>query len=182
MGGVEERQEEAAIMMRRTAIGLSVVAALALAACDSDEAQITTTTLDAELLTTTSTSTPPETEATTTPETTEAPSEQVESYEVISRSSDEEGETLYILVPPGDYSDISMENFLGDLLEDETAVSGVEVFDDRAALDAALTDEGERTEEDDDLIEQHHLVSLVDGRQVDFQGPMSDYEDFIIGS
>lgn len=170
-------------MMRRSAIALSVVVAFAVAACDSEDAQITTTTVDAALLTTTTTSaTTSPSETTDTPDTTEAPADQVESYEVISRVSTEEGETLYILVPPGDYSDVTIENFLGNLLEDETAVSGAEIFDDRAALDAALKEEGERTEDEGELIEQHHLVSLHQGRQVNFQGPLSDYEDFVIGS
>lgn len=169
-------------MMRRTAIALSAVVALSVAACNSDEAQITTTTIDAALLTTTTASTtPPETEATDTTETTQ-PSEPVESWEVISRQSTDEGETLYILVEPGEYTDVSIENFLGDLLEEDTAVSGVEVFDDRAALDAALKPEGERTEQERQLIQQHHLVSLASGRQVNFRGPLSDYEDFILGS
>ena len=83
---------------------------------------------------------------------------------------------------PGEYSDVSIENFLGDLLEEETAVSGVEIFDDRAALDAALKPEDERTDEERQLIQQHHLVSLVDGRQVEFRGPLSEYPGFVIGS
>lgn len=164
---------------------LTAVTVLVLAACNSDEADITTTTLDASLLTTTTTSTTnPESDTTGdgTTDTTEEPSEPVASFEVISRTSSEEGETLYILVPPGEYSDVSMENFLGDLLEDETAVAGVEVFDDRAALDAALKAEDERTDQEAQLIEQHHLVTLVNGRQVEFQGPMSDFDDFVIGS
>ncbi|MFP3915938.1 MAG: hypothetical protein ACLFWM_13750 [Actinomycetota bacterium] len=171
-------------MSRRTATVLSVAIALSLAACDSEEAQITTTTIDATQLTTTSTTdtTASPGTADTAPDTTQEPADQVESYEVISRVSEEEGETLYILVAPGDYSDVSMENFLVTLLEDEPAVSGAEVFDDRAALDAALKDEEERTEDETELIGQHHLVSLVDGRQVDFQGPLEDFEDFIIGS
>lgn len=168
-------------MMRRSAIALSVVVAFAVAACDSEEAQITTTTVDAALLTTTTTTTTEPPGTTETPDTTE-PAEPIESYEVISRVSTEEGETLYILIEPGEYSDVTVENFLGNLLEDETAVSGAEIFDDRAALDAALKEEEERTEEEVELIEQHHLVSLDQGRQVNFQGPLSDYEDFVIGS
>lgn len=171
-------------MMRRSAIALSVVVAFALTACDSEEAQITTTTVDAALLTTTTTTSdttdPSETSQTTG--TTQPPADQVESYEVISRESTEQGETLYILVPPGDYSGVTMENFLGNLLEEDPAVSGAEIFDNRAALDAALKPEGERTEEETQLIEQHHLVTLQQGRQVNFQGPLSDYEDFVIGS
>ncbi|HSJ35045.1 MAG TPA: hypothetical protein VLB85_08320 [Acidimicrobiia bacterium] len=174
-------------MNKVTRIALAGFVALALAACSDDEAQITTTTLDASLLTTTTTigddgngeEQPPSTD---TSDTTAQPSDEVESFEVISRQSTEDGETLYILIPPGNYSDVSIENFLGDLLEDETAVSGVEVFDDRAALDASLKAEDERTAEEMQTIEDHHLVSLVDGRQVAFQGPLSDYEDFVIGS
>lgn len=170
-------------MKKRIAMSLAVTA-LVLVACNSDEAQITTTTLDASLLTTTTTTatTATDTTGSATTDTTEAPSDPVASYEVISRTSSEEGETLYILVPPGDYSDVSIENFLGDLLEDETAVAGVEVFDDRAALDAALKAEDERTDQETQLIEQHHLVTLVNGRQVEFQGPMSNFDDFVIGS
>ena len=80
------------------------------------------------------------------------------------------------------YTDVSIENFLGDLLEEETAVHGVEIFDDRAALEAALKPQEERTDEENQLIEQHHLVSLVEGRQVEFRGPLSEYPAFVIGS
>lgn len=158
---------------------------LALAvACNGDDAEVTVTTLDASLLTTTTTS-PTDTtgsDSTDASPTTSEESDAVESWEVISRTAAEDGETIYILVPPGNYSDISMENFLGDLLESETAVSGVEIFDDRVALDAALKAEEERTADELQAIEDHHLVSLVDGRSVSFQGPMSEYEDFVIGS
>lgn len=157
------------------------VVALALVACNSDDADLTTTTVDASQLTTA-----PETSTDSTVDsssaTTAVASDSVESFEIISRLSTEEGETLYILVPPGDYSDVSIENFLGDLLEDETAVSGVEVFDDRVALDAALKDEPERTADELQAIADHHLVSLHDGSQVEFQGPMDDFDDFVIGS
>jgi len=58
----------------------------------------------------------------------------------------------------------------------------VEIFDDRAALEAALKPQEERTDEENQLIEQHHLVSLVEGRQVEFRGPLSEYPAFVIGS
>lgn len=170
-------------MKKFKTIALAGVLVAGIAACNSDDAEITTTTIDASQLTTTTTTTtttqPAEAGST---ETTEDSSDPVETWEVISRTSDEEGETLYILVPPGNYSDVSMENFLGDLLEDETAVWGVEVFDDRAALDAALKPEEERTADELQAIEDHHLVTLRNGREVEFQGPMDDFEDFVIGS
>lgn len=159
-------------------------AAMLLAACNSDEADVTVTTIDASLLTTTTTATtttdqPDDTEPGGT---TQPPSDQIEDYEVISRTATEDGETLYLLVAPGNYSDVSIENFLGDLLEAETAVSGVEIFDDREALDAALKAEEERSADELQALEDHHLVSLVDGATVSFHGPLSEYEDFIIGS
>ncbi|HLU30315.1 MAG TPA: hypothetical protein VK088_01035 [Acidimicrobiia bacterium] len=175
-------------MKYRVPIALASLLALALAACNGDEAQITTTTLDASQLTTTTTtaSTGTDDGTGTTPDsgpTTTVPTgDPVESYEVIARVSEDDRETLYILVPPGEYTDVSMENFLGNLLEDETVVSDVEVFDDRAALDAAQKPADERTDEENELIEQHHLVSLQNARQVQFQGPMSEYDGFVIGS
>lgn len=160
------------------------VAALLLAACNSDEADVTVTTIDASLLTTTTaaTTTTDQPDDTEPGGTTQPPSDPIEDYEVISRTATEDGETLYILVAPGNYSDVSIENFLGDLLEAETAVSGVEVFDDREALDAALKAEEDRSADELQALEDHHLVSLVDGATVSFQGPLSEFEDFIIGS
>lgn len=165
-------------------LAIGVLASM-LGACNSDDAEITTTTADASLLTTTTTtdsSTDTSTTGTGGSDTTAAPAAAVESFEIISRQSTEDGETLYILIPPGDYSDVSIENFLGNLLEAETAVAGVEIFDDRVALDAALKAEAERTADELQAIADHHLVSLHEGREVQFQGPMGDFEDFIIGS
>lgn len=166
-------------------LAVAILMALSIAACNGEEAQITTTTLDAALLTTTTTSASDAVQSSDTTgaeDVTTTTAQQVQSWEIITRTSSDEGETLYILVTPGEYSDVSIENFLGDLLEEETAVSGVEIFDDRAALDAALKAEDERTDEENQLIEEHHLASLVDGRQVEFQGPLSDYPGFVIGS
>jgi hypothetical protein len=175
-------------MRRMTTTGLAALVALALAACDGEEAAITTSTADASQLTTTTT-VADGSEDTSGSDTTDAGptttvdmGDPIESYEVISRESTEDGETLYILVEPGDYSDISFENFLGDLLEDETAVSGVEVFDDRVALDAAIKAQDERTADELAALEDHHLVSLANGREVSFQGPLDDFDDFVIGS
>jgi len=173
-------------MKHLSRLAVAVVLGLLVAACSGEEAQITTTTLDAASLTTTTTSaggpggTSPD--ATDSQDVTTTTSPQIESWQIITRTSGDEGETLYILVDPGEYTDVSIENFLGDLLEEETAVHGVEIFDDRAALEAALKPQEERTDEENQLIEQHHLVSLVEGRQVEFRGPLSEYPAFVIGS
>lgn len=173
-------------MKKSTILATVVVLGVLASACNSDDAVITTTTADASQLTTTTTApasdttTPPDTSDTTG--TTVQPGDPVDTYDIISRQSSEDGETLYILVPPGDYTDISIENFLGTLLEEDPAVFGAEVFDDREAIDAALKAESERTADELQAIEDHHLVSLRSGTQVEFQGPMSDFDDFVIGS
>lgn len=169
-------------MKKLTTIVAGSLLVVFLGACNSNDAVVTTTTIDASQLTTTTTqpSTTPTTGSDT--ETTAPAGEPINSYDVISRQSTEQGETLYILVPPGEYTDVSIENFLGDLLENDPGVYGAEVFDDRAALDAALKPEADRTAEELQAIADHHLVSLHNGSQVQFQGPMSDFGDFVMGS
>ncbi|CAN5778796.1 hypothetical protein BH23ACT5_BH23ACT5_20510 [soil metagenome] len=174
-------------MNKLTKAVIVVAVALALAACNEDTADVTTTTIDASLLTTTTslmTDTQPDADdpENGTTDTTVAVGQTIESYETISRQSTDEGETLFILVEPGEYTDVSFEGFLVRLLEDEPALIGAEVFDDRVALDAALKDEGDRTAEELQALADHHLVSLVSGREVRFQGPMTEYDDFVIGS
>jgi hypothetical protein len=169
-------------MKKLTTIVAGSLLVVALGGCNSNDAVITTTTIDASLLTTTTTPPTTTTGSEMGTETTVPAGEPINSYEVISRQSTEQGETLYILVPPGDYTDRSIENFLGDLLENDSGVSGVEVFDDQAALDAALKPEADRTAAELQGIADHHLVSLHDGSQVEFQGPMSDFGDFVMGS
>lgn len=177
-------------MKKHVMIAILVVLGLVAAACDSDDAEVTTPTIDAsQLTTTTSTSSGGTADPSTTDSsdagatsTTAAAADEIESWETISRLATDDGEVLYILIAPGDYDDVSFENFLVGLIEDETIVSGVEIFDDRAALDAALKDEGDRTASELQLIEDHHLVSLESGSQVTFQGPMDEYDGFVIGS
>lgn len=154
---------------------------LLIAACNSQEAEITTTTIDASLLTTTTTTTTTSIPDDQPPPTGE-PVDQVTGYEVISRLSTDTGETLYLLVPPGNYTDVSIENFIGTLLQADPVVSGLEIFDDRGAIDAALKPEEERTDEERALLAAHHLVTVIERRQVLFRGPLSGYDDFVIGS
>lgn len=173
-------------MNKLTIATLAAAVALALAACNEDAADVTTTTIDASQLTTTTTSvadTPPETDPENgTTETTPPVGDTIESYEIISRQSTDEGETLFILIEPGEYTDVSFEGFLVRLLESEPSLVGAEVFDDRVALDASLKVEDDRTADELQALADHHLVSLVGGREVRFQGPLTEFDDFVIGS
>ncbi len=158
-----------------------VVMALFLSACDSEEAELTTTS-------TLVTEAPAPADSTTT---TVAPSEattsttvgsSVASFEVVAREAGDAGDIVYIVIPQAAYTDVDMENFVGDLLEDGIATWGAEIFDDIVALEAYQKDEADRTEEEVELIDQHHFVSLVNGDTIRFQGPFEASGEILIGS
>ncbi|MCZ6662976.1 MAG: hypothetical protein O6951_08650 [Actinobacteria bacterium] len=158
-----------------------VVMALFLSACDSEEAELTTTS-------TLVTEAPAPADSTTT---TVAPSEattsttvgsSVASFDVVAREAGDAGDIVYIVIPQAAYTDVDMENFVGDLLEDGIATWGAEIFDDIVALEAYQKDESDRTEEEVELIDQHHFVSLVNGDTIRFQGPFEASGEILIGS
>ena len=158
-----------------------VVMALFLSACDSEEAELTTTS-------TLVTEAPAPADSTTT---TVAPSEattsttvgsSVASFDVVAREAGDAGDIVYIIIPQAAYTDVDMENFVGDLLEDGIATWGAEIFDDIVALEAYQKDESDRTEEEVELIDQHHFVSLVNGDTIRFQGPFEASGEILIGS
>ena len=158
-----------------------VVMAMFLSACDSEEAELTTTS-------TLVTEAPAPADSTTT---TVAPSEattsttvgsSVASFDVVAREAGDAGDIVYIVIPQAAYTDVDMENFVGDLLEDGIATWGAEIFDDIVALEAYQKDEADRTEEEVELIDQHHFVSLVNGDTIRFQGPFEASGEILIGS
>ncbi|HEU4917993.1 MAG TPA: hypothetical protein VFV13_15685 [Acidimicrobiia bacterium] len=173
-------------MTSSRALRLSLVLALLLAisACDDGETtELSTTsslissatTVDAEASTTT---TP--TDASAAPTT--LVGESVSGYEVVARVSDPAGETLFIVIPPGAYTDVDMENFTVGLVDDGTVTYGAEIFDDAAAVDAFRKPEAERTEAETQLIQEHHFASVQNAGVVVFQGPFAESPDVIIGS
>jgi hypothetical protein len=106
----------------------------------------------------------------------------VADYEVVARVSDPAGETLFIVIPPAAYTDVDIENFAVGLVEDGTITYGAEIFDDAAAVEAYRKPEAERTEADNQLIQEHHFASVQNAGVVVFQGPFAESPDIIIGS
>lgn len=160
---------------------LILAMALVVAACDSDgEAELTTTS------SVVGATTAPDVESTggddggTT--TTSLVGESVASHEVISRESTDDGEVLYIVVPEGSYTDVDLENFVGNLIENDDSIEDLEIFDDEEAVTAYLLDESDRTASDLALIDEHHLVSLQDRNQIIFRGPYAEFGETAIGS
>jgi hypothetical protein len=161
-----------------------VAFAMLVAACEGEQAELSTTSS----LITGTTETPgqvattsvAEVEATTT--TTILRGETVASYEIAVRISTDNGEIFYIVIPPGAYTDVDLENFVGDLLEANPGLWGAEVFDDEAAVQAFVIPEDQRTEEQQGLLDENHFVSLIGGDTMKFQGPFAEFGEFVIGS
>jgi len=164
-----------------------LVFGLILTSCDDGTAELSTTSS----LVTGTTETPDEGGSTTSvaadenggqSPTTTLVGETVGSFEIVVRISGENGETLHIVIPPGAYTEIDLENFIGDLKDSDPELWGAEVFDDPDAIQAFVIPEDQRTAEQQTLVEEHHFVSLVDGDTIRFQGPFAEFGESIIGS
>ena len=167
----------------RNFLALLIALSALLTACDGDEPALSTTS---SLVTSpgnggegsTTTSAP----ATGAASSTTLVGEAVASYEIVAREPVDDGEVIYVVIPPGAYTDVDLENFILDLYEQGTATYGAEVFNDQAASDAYLKAEAERTPEETTLIDQHHLVSLVGGTTIVFRGPFAESGQHALGS
>lgn len=163
---------------------LLFVFGMVLVACDAEEADLSTTT--SVMTGTTEVPEPDETTTTNQPaESTTSTSlvgETVTDYEVAARLATDNGAVLHVVIPPGAYTDVDLVNFVGDLKESDPDLWGLEVFDDPAGPDALSTPEGERTEEQQDTLDDHHFLTLSNGDRVQFQGPFSEFGEFILAS
>lgn len=175
-------------MKSRKFLALVVVLGLSAVACDSGEASLSTTsslvtgttaTADVDASTTT----------TTTEEGGEDPvtsttliGETVTTFTVEARISSDNGEILYIVIPEGAYTDVDLENFIGDLIESDPGLWGAEVFDSEDGPQAFRIPEEQRTDEQKKTLEDHHFVSLIGGDTVKFQGPFESFGEYVIGS
>ena len=107
------------------------------------------------------------------PTTTEPPTDEVVGHQEVARQSGEVGDVAFILVPPGDHTQGALESLVRGLLEADEDLWGIEVFDNEAALEAGLSPL--LTADDVALLNAHHLVSVIAGRVIRFQGPLSDW-------
>lgn len=176
-------------MKSRNLLIVLTVVGFVVAACDSGEAALSTTSS----IVTGTTETPSEQDVSSTTEAAESSDngavtsttlrgETVASFDVVARISSDNGEILYIVIPEGAYTDVDLENFIGDLIESGDGLWGAEVFDDEEAVQAFVIPEDQRTEEQQQLLDEHHFVSLIGGDTLKFQGPFSEFGEYILAS
>ena len=170
-------------MRWRSLIAVVVAGATILSACNTDEVALSTTST----LIGVEPTTPSEASSTTSTEPvdqtpTTVRSESVSTYEIVVRIAHDNGDILHVVIPPGAYTDIDLENFIQDLRDSNQGLWGVEVFDHPDAALAFQVAAASRTEADQELLDNHHLVSLVNGDTLRFQGPLSDFGEYILAS
>lgn len=172
--------------MRTRWITLLAVFALFVVACDGDDAELSS---DSTILTGPSgtdaasdvTSTTAGASDEGSPPTTLS-GEAVSGYEVVHEIPNDNGVEQHIVIPNGAYTDVDLENFVVDLIEQNPDLYGAEIFDDAGAAAAFLVVEAERTPEQTELLERHHFVTLTGRDRIDYHGPFAEFPGGAIGS
>lgn len=103
-------------------------------------------------------------------------------YTVVRREATRDGNRLFVAISPGDYTGVDLENLVVSVFEERDDTYEVHVFDNRDAVEVLIKAEGERTPQETELLNRHHLVSLLDGDTIRFRGPFAELEGFRIGS
>lgn len=101
------------------------------------------------------------------------------SYEVVHRLIEDDRETLIVVVEPGTYSNVELENLVYDIVERFTP-SAVMVVDDREVADLAVLEE--RTDEEQERLDAHTFLRIEKGVEVTFYGPYADFPGLTVGS
>lgn len=97
------------------------------------------------------------------------------TYEVVGG----DGETLVVVVEPGSYTNVELENMVYDIV-DRFAPEAAIVFDTIEAADLLVL--GETTAEQQRFLDEHTLMRISNGIEVTFLGPYADIPALTIGS
>lgn len=178
--------------MRRVVFaGIVGMLALVAAACNRGEDTPGTTLPDPASTTVTSAAAAPATPATTaapaaTPAATDESAEEagvtvdgMPTYEVVQRVELPDGEELVIVVEPGDYTAVELQNLVFDIVDRFQPVAAI-VVDDPEVVPLALAEE--LSPEEQEMLEDHTFLELVNGVEVTFRGPYSDLAGLVVGS
>ena len=185
--------------LRRAVLAIAVV--LVLGACGGDDSTSATTSAPTEASPTTSTTVTEMTETsadTSGPEVSVAEGANVPEaeedvqegsdttlppaippYEVIHRLIVDDRTTLVLLVEPGAYSTVQLENLVYDVVDTYSPNTAI-VVDDRNAADLAIMDE--LTTEEQAVLDARTFLRIENGVEVTFHGPYADAGGMTVGS
>ncbi len=130
----------------------------------------------------TSSDSSPTTEAPAEPADTAPPAIEITDFEVAVATTVDEGEVRWLVIPPEDYTDRDLEQFVLDRVDAEEGLWELYVVDDQAAVAALRVEPSSRTDAEEQLVDDHFLISLTEGNVVSFHGPFADVPSFVVGS
>lgn len=105
------------------------------------------------------------------------------SYDVVSRTAGEEGDTVIVLLDPSSYtslSDIDLENIVADVYDRFSPVFEAHIVDDPEA--AARLVSGGAAAVTASALSDHYLLRLEEGFRIVFLGPYEEYGTASLGS
>lgn len=100
-------------------------------------------------------------------------------YEVIHRLIVDDRTTLVILVEPGGYTTVQLENLVYDVVDTYSPNTAI-VVDDRAAADLAIKDD--LSPEEQSTLDDRTFLRIENGVDVTFHGPYADAGGMTVGS
>lgn len=100
-------------------------------------------------------------------------------YEVIHRLIVDDRTTLVILVEPGAYSTVQLENLVHDVVDTYSPNTAI-VVDERDAADLAIKDD--LTPEEQSVLDARTFLRIENGVDVTFHGPYADAGGMTVGS
>jgi len=101
------------------------------------------------------------------------------AYEVIHRLIVDDRTTLVILVEPGSYSTVQLENLVYDVVDTFSPNTAI-VVDERDAADLAIRDD--LTPEEQSVLDDRTFLKIENGVDVTFHGPYADAGGMTVGS
>ena len=100
-------------------------------------------------------------------------------YEVIHRLIVDDRTTLVILVEPGGYTTVQLENLVYDIVDTYSPNTAI-VVDDRAAADLAIKED--LSPEEQSTLDDRTFLRIENGVDVTFHGPYADAGGMTVGS
>ncbi len=101
------------------------------------------------------------------------------TYEVVDRVEGDAGDELVVVVDPGTYTEVELQNLVFDIVDRFQPLTVVVVDDPAAAVLASADD---LSEEDVALLASRTFLTISDGVEVTFSGPYAGIADLTIGS
>lgn len=166
-------------MAVRLAIFVSCLAIVSACGDSGSATTTTTTTTPPPVVTTTPvTVAVDDTTSTTSAATsTTGPGFSFPEFTIVERTDDD---VLVVAIPPGTYTDIDLQNVVGEMIERFPPVNGLHIIDDPAITQLVLTDSV--SAEQQELLDLHYFLRLEDGFRMVFLGPFAEVGEVIFGS